>query len=78
MSWLWALLSTDIGQALIVGLGALLGIGGWGLYKKRQGVSEEAQRAAQEDIENAEDIRRRVERDLADELRKHDGRGYRD
>ena len=70
------------GSEAIIWLGAALaaiaGFFTYGWTKKKQGAAAQKAKADQEDIENAEDIRRRVERDLADELRKHDGRGYRD
>lgn len=62
-------------------IGFLVGwaaMAGYGWKKKRDGKAEAKRDAQQEDIENAEDIRKRVARDLADELRKHEGRGYRD
>ena len=78
MSWLLALLSTDIAQWIAGALAALAGLSAWGWKKKREGAKEQAAKAKEEDSENAEDIRKRVARDLADELRKHEGRGYRD
>lgn len=61
--------------ALVVGFG---GAAAWGWKKKREGAAAERRRAKEEDIKNAESLRERVARDLADELRKHEGRGYRD
>jgi len=43
-----------------------------------KGRSDANRDARLEDYENAEDIRRRVGRDLPDRLREYDGRGYRD
>lgn len=80
MSWvlLEALLSSPIVQAIGAALVAFGAAVWYGRSKKKEGASEAEVKAAQKDIENAEDIRTRIERDLADELRKHEGRGYRD
>lgn len=79
MTWLIDLvLHSTVVKAILgflVGWGAMAG---YGWKKKREGKAEAKREAQLEDIENAKDIRERVARDLADELRKHEGRGYRD
>lgn len=72
------LLGSDIVQALVGLVVAFVLALGYGQVKKREGAKEQAAKANEEDIENAEDIRRRVARDLDRELREHEGRGYRD
>ena len=54
---------------------ALLGF--WGLGR-REGAQRERERARDDDYEHADDIRRRVERDADDRVRKHDDAGWRD
>jgi len=63
-SWIYG-----IGAAVVFFLGA------W-LYHK--GGSNARRDMEVDDYENAEDIRRRVSVDRADELRKHDDAGWRD
>jgi len=58
--------------AMGVGAVALLFAG------RRQGKVKERNRAKEADYERANEIRDRVEFDLADRVREYDGRGYRD
>lgn len=56
-------------SAMVAGIGAFL-------YAK--GRSDAKRKMEVDDYENAEDIRRRVSVDRADELRKYDDAGWRD
>ena len=66
--WPWLL-------AALAGIAALLG---YGARQKARGRHEEKQEATEADHDHAEDIRRRVERDLPDRVREYDGAGWRD
>lgn len=79
MMWIIDLiLGSTVVKAILGFLVGWAAMAGYGWKKKREGKTEAKREAQQEDIENAEDIRKRVARDLADELRQHEGRGYRD
>lgn len=74
------LLSTRMGRALsaaAVAVAAFLGV--W-IAGRREGRSLARSEALEEDYENAQDIRNRVERGLDERLREQDdaGVGYRD
>lgn len=73
------LLGLDTLGAVLVGLAAAI-VGGFVAYLRgrSQGRAAANQKATEEDHENAADIRARVARDRAAELRKHDDAGYRD
>jgi hypothetical protein len=64
----------------IIGGFALAIIGGFVAYWRGRvkGASNARQDATLEDYEHAQDIRRRVDRDRADRVRKLDDAGYRD
>ena len=63
----------------LVGAVALLGAGLAAIGLIRRDAARDAlTQAENDDHENAADIRDRVERDLAGELRKHDDAGWRD
>lgn len=49
-----------------------------GIWSYRKGASNARQDMMEDDYEHAEDIRRRVSVDRADELRRHDDSGWRD
>jgi len=57
-----------------------MGVGAVALFfaGRRQGKVKERNRAKEADNERANEIRDRVEFDLADRVREYDGRGYRD
>lgn len=76
---MWAaILSSRPARWLAGGLALLLGVLGFGQFRERKGRRAAQMEAENDDHENAADIRRRVGRDLPDELRKHDGAGFRD
>jgi hypothetical protein len=76
---MWAaILSSRPARWLAGGLAALLGILGIIAHQRRDAAQDALTEAENEDYENADDIRRRVERDLASELRKYDSAGFRD
>jgi len=64
-------------KAWIYGAGAaaIMTVAGW-LYVR--GRKDKRRELEIDDYEHAEDIRRRVSTDRADELRKHDDAGWRD
>jgi hypothetical protein len=78
MTWLIGLFTSRIGR-ILAGAGALLAaLVAFGASERRKGREAERFKATEADHERAEDIRDTVERNLADELRKHDDAGYRD
>ena len=72
------LMGTRLGRAL-AGVVALV-LGGLGLWAagRREGRKGAISEIKDEDYENAEDIRRRVERDLDKRVRDYDSTGWRD
>lgn len=75
MTWL---LTSRLGRALSAVVAGVIAILTFGAVKKKQGRTEARREAQEDDYENAADIRNRVDRNLADELRKHDDAGFRD
>lgn len=75
MTWL---LTSRLGRALSAVVAGVIAILTFGAVQRKQGRTEARREAQEDDYENAADIRNRVDRDLADELRKHEGRGFRD
>jgi len=63
---------------VLAGLGALVGVAVAYFKVRKSGVDAERRKATEKDYERANEIRDRVEFDLADRVREYDGRGYRD
>ena len=72
------LIGTRIGRAVSGALALILAFAGAWVAGRREGAQNARNKAVKDDYEHAEDIRNRVERDLAGKLRKHDDSGWRD
>ena len=73
-----ALAGSELVRWVVMGTAGLLGGIFWGRVQKRKGAKETQHKMEIKDHENADRIRDNVDRNLDDELRKHDGRGFRD
>jgi hypothetical protein len=71
-------LMSEVGVYLMLGVGVLLSLFGYGKRKERQGEKRAEDKAKEADHENANEIRNRVERDLPQRVRELDDAGFRD
>ena len=63
---------------LLAAVAALGGLLAYGRHRERKGRADRDQDAMEFDHDKADDMRRRVERDPSDRLRRYDDAGYRD
>ena len=76
---IWGAILSSRPVRWIIGAGvAVLGFLGIIMAARRDAAKDALTQAELDDHENAADIRANVERNLADELRKHEGSGWRD
>ena len=72
------LLGTRLGRALSAAAAAVAALLTLRAVWRRDGAQEARRRAQEDDYENADAIRDRVDRDLDERVRELDGRGWRD
>lgn len=69
---------SDLVTLILLALGGLAAVAGYGVRQRKRGRDDERQQAGEADHEHADDIRRRVERDADQRLRRYDDAGWRD